>query len=513
MKEIEFSVAPYSNDQVLADWLRNLGYFPQKTTDLTRSKQRFCLLGYHPVEVALQAAMQQGELPEQALAQWVAQVRELLAQFKADRTHTTLINLVDLEHAPEQAAAGLAKRWGVSLEEEPPAKPLPLPSQALSSQPGSQHGFCQLLAKEMVGQSEELPGLLAELDACTLPLAEQAAGSESIAADAAFQQWRAEFTQQQNTAEENRLLLEQLHRLQEKQESTLSREKALARQHEERTQEIITLQRQLDEQAAEGLGQRLAKQEEESHLLLEQLHLVQEELESALGREKTLTQQHEQAAKQHQQAIEQERAKENKQASEAQQLEQKLQTQRQEHEQTAEGLGQRLAEQEEESQLLLEQLHLVQEELERQILQGVEQRRQFEESQAEQQAAKREQVLGLAAALQKSRRSKGRQASKRLQGEYQLIKASGLFDQEWYRQRYPDIANAQIDPLLHYLKDGAGEGRNPGPGFDTTYYLLAYQDVAESGQNPLVHYIRFGRAEQRQPQPNERALPAGGENA
>jgi chromosome segregation ATPase len=80
------------------------------------------------------------------------------------------------------------------------------------------------------------------------------------------------------------------------------------------------------------------------------------------------------------------------------------------------------------------------------------------------------------------------------------VRASGLFDADWYLATYPDVAAAGIDPLAHYLEHGASEGRDPGPGFSSRAYLARYPDVAEAGLNPLVHYLEFGRIEGREPQ-------------
>src|SRR5262249_38967949 len=57
-----------------------------------------------------------------------------------------------------------------------------------------------------------------------------------------------------------------------------------------------------------------------------------------------------------------------------------------------------------------------------------------------------------------------RWAIKRLAG-------SGFFDAAYYREKYPDMARAEIDPLRHYVLHGAAEGRNPHPMFDTRYYI------------------------------------------
>jgi glycosyltransferase involved in cell wall biosynthesis len=170
---------------------------------------------------------------------------------------------------------------------------------------------------------------------------------------------------------------------------------------------------------------------------------------------------------------------------------------------------------------------------------------------------------------------------------------SGLFVKSYYLGRYPDVAAAGIDPALHYVRDGAAEGRtphplfdpgyyaraagirhlpprqwlshfrstgealginphplvdlrrlaagygaarpfpgllrrfardprppcNPHPLFDVRFYLESYADVAESNINPLVHYVSHGMAEGRLPSPLfdayhyasqlSRAIPAG----
>ncbi|UYO73873.1 hypothetical protein M0220_13445 [Halomonas qinghailakensis] len=99
--------------------------------------------------------------------------------------------------------------------------------------------------------------------------------------------------------------------------------------------------------------------------------------------------------------------------------------------------------------------------------------------------------------------------AEQLQQQKKQVANSGLFDAEWYLQAYPDIAEAAIDPIEHYLKMGAYEGRNPSEVFDTSWYLLYYQDVTNSGLNPLVHYIRYGQKENRATRPGALAsLPA-----
>ena len=45
---------------------------------------------------------------------------------------------------------------------------------------------------------------------------------------------------------------------------------------------------------------------------------------------------------------------------------------------------------------------------------------------------------------------------------YREIEKSGLFSADWYLARYPDVASAGIGPLLHFIRYGAAEGRDPG---------------------------------------------------
>jgi glycosyltransferase involved in cell wall biosynthesis len=85
----------------------------------------------------------------------------------------------------------------------------------------------------------------------------------------------------------------------------------------------------------------------------------------------------------------------------------------------------------------------------------------------------------------------------RLVCEMRLIAASGLFDRDWYLAQNPDVATAGVNPLRHYLRHGALEGRDPSPFFNTFYYLEANPDVAAARINPLVHFVKYGAAEGR----------------
>ncbi len=72
-----------------------------------------------------------------------------------------------------------------------------------------------------------------------------------------------------------------------------------------------------------------------------------------------------------------------------------------------------------------------------------------------------------------------------------------VFDADYYRAIYPDIAEAGIDPLDHFLTEGWREGRAPSRTFSVPDYLEFNPDVAALGINPFLHYVIAGRSEGR----------------
>jgi hypothetical protein len=77
-----------------------------------------------------------------------------------------------------------------------------------------------------------------------------------------------------------------------------------------------------------------------------------------------------------------------------------------------------------------------------------------------------------------------------------------LFDAEWYLRENPDVAQAKRDPLAHYLRQGASEGRAPHPLFDPKFYLTTYPEAAiGGGANALQHYLTQGWKKGYKPNP------------
>ena len=86
---------------------------------------------------------------------------------------------------------------------------------------------------------------------------------------------------------------------------------------------------------------------------------------------------------------------------------------------------------------------------------------------------------------------------RRIEAEVEAIRASDLFDVDYYLATYPDIQPPPKDPIRHYCERGWREGRDPSEEFDTRYYLEAYGDIKNADTNPLWHYALYGRDEGR----------------
>lgn len=91
----------------------------------------------------------------------------------------------------------------------------------------------------------------------------------------------------------------------------------------------------------------------------------------------------------------------------------------------------------------------------------------------------------------------GAQPSMQENQEFQEFQSVIYFDGGWYLDMYPDVREAGIDPLEHFLNHGSQEGRSPNALFDSQAYLRANPDVVEFERGPFIHYICFGFQEKR----------------
>lgn len=79
------------------------------------------------------------------------------------------------------------------------------------------------------------------------------------------------------------------------------------------------------------------------------------------------------------------------------------------------------------------------------------------------------------------------------------------FDVSWYLARYPEVAELNIDPVLHYVMTGAESGYDPHPEFSTSRYLDLHEDVRQVGMHPFLHWLQHGRPEGRRGGPGRNA--------
>lgn len=447
-----------------------------------------------------------GKTTEQALEQWQTLAEQVLALFRRHRRQLALLGM-----GPGEAltvAGKLPEEWleattqaGTTLQRLPQPAPL----------------YC-LAAAQLVAQDASLQKLLAYLTASSLACSAPKEGATGTVQAA----------------------LESLHTLEKSAEQT-----AEQREKEKRLREEAECKREAVEQANTQLSQKLQNRLEENALLLQQLHSVQEALEEALLQRKdneAALAQAEQKRDTHASALEKEKqhhkaaAKALKNAEQkvtelqknAQQLLQQLkqaetnsakaqetarnvvkemsarkdaETARAQAEKQLQTLTQTLDSTREENELLLAQLHTVQETLESNYLMAQADNVQTQQETQQQIHELKSVITWLrahayrhaAAAYRDSRSYK-----KTLPRLLLLLEQSELFDADWYRAQYADVAESNMNPAEHFIKFGAMEGRNPSPLFNTEFYLEKHPDVAASGQHPLLHYLRDGFKEQRE---------------
>jgi SAM-dependent methyltransferase len=82
-----------------------------------------------------------------------------------------------------------------------------------------------------------------------------------------------------------------------------------------------------------------------------------------------------------------------------------------------------------------------------------------------------------------------------------VIAGSGLFDPAYYLANNPDVARLGLDPLLHFIRFGAAEGRRPHALFDPSWYRRQHAAVVPPGVNPLAHFLECGAADGLDPHP------------
>ena len=84
-----------------------------------------------------------------------------------------------------------------------------------------------------------------------------------------------------------------------------------------------------------------------------------------------------------------------------------------------------------------------------------------------------------------------------LYGEAEGRRPIAYFDPNWYRDAYGIPIGTLC--LAHFLEHRTGGSFSPIPEFDAAYYVARYPDVAEAGMDPFEHYLVRGASEDREP--------------
>jgi len=90
-----------------------------------------------------------------------------------------------------------------------------------------------------------------------------------------------------------------------------------------------------------------------------------------------------------------------------------------------------------------------------------------------------------------------------------------IFDTRWYRNEYGPLIGADINPLADYLRNSASGARRPSRWLDPVWYRSHYLPTS-SDVDPMVHYLEDGAARGLDPSPDfatrdfEKRYPAEG---
>ncbi|WP_298327842.1 glycosyltransferase [Asticcacaulis sp.] len=76
------------------------------------------------------------------------------------------------------------------------------------------------------------------------------------------------------------------------------------------------------------------------------------------------------------------------------------------------------------------------------------------------------------------------------------------FDSDFYLRQNPFDSSEPEDPIRHFAMHGVKNQLDPEPFFDTAFYLAAHADVAQAGINPYVHFLSHGYIEGRRFEPS-----------
>jgi hypothetical protein len=98
--------------------------------------------------------------------------------------------------------------------------------------------------------------------------------------------------------------------------------------------------------------------------------------------------------------------------------------------------------------------------------------------------------------------------------DVELVRASGLFDAEFYLTQTPILALGSTDPVVHFCRVGWRLLMRPRSDFDVWWYWSNHLDPRHEVINPFVHYLAVGGAAgltgrpEEQPEARTAVLPS-----
>ena len=510
----------YIDNKALIENLNQIGINVVQTFDLnTWQRERTAdisntlLLVYLTPEMTALGAINQDQSPEDALHNWKVAANNLITCFKLNRKKTTVVNWADLVISPTVVLNQLAQLSNTELAT--PSKPISL----AESSPKKDHAL-ELLAHFLVLKDPSLQKTFTKLHACTLPVISETTDEFDLNAFISWNQQSKEqhaslsakqtaLTKELNqlkkdqseSTKENQLLLEQLHQVQESLEESLNQLKnekientklksvnatiegqfnALQKTYTQLSDERNTLQNELTKKSNEfdKLNHEFSSVSEENALLLEQLHLVQEALEEHLVTSEKQTDEYQNRIHSLHAVIDGKDTELDNLKTETQALHKQLTHERNVRHQNIQ------------QQQYTERTT---------TLQLATANKKIKDLEAQLSRITQNRVVRLTKPLSGLHKKEFRARQVELKSQIKEIELSGLFNADWYLDKYEDVKNANLEPIEHYLLSGTYEGRDPSEAFNTLWYLHNYPDVSESGLNPLIHYIRFGKEEERSP--------------
>ncbi|MGP5191820.1 hypothetical protein [Vreelandella alkaliphila] len=508
--------------------------------------ERQVMIAWPQPSAWLAARLASGAVAEEALNDWLAQAKRLLALFRSARRQITLVG-----YSPGRTSKLIDA-------------PLDLPTTATGK------AIYQLAAAYLCGHAQPLQDTYAYLLASSQesPVEE---GQEATIAQAALNEYHA-LQAASEKGQRDRQALQEADATREQQQQAIARlkgelsgardEQALVLQQlqdvqqtvAERANELQVLREQADiakqqaqrlqeeqlqalQKENQALKQALETEQKEQAVTVQALQNVQLEAAGIFDTlqqvKATQTQREEQ--KSAQQALTAAQKENTQLLSTLQQAQQAYETLNQEYQALAERKESQVAEQQRLVNAQQKNIDSVVTKLERRAAEVQKIQQQLEKSTQDtahfrQQLEKRQKELNILRAdtqrhishleslVQWLRVHAQRHAAvayrdsrsykKELPKQLAMLEATPFFDADWYLAQYPDVAKSGIKPAEHFIKFGAIDGRHPSSQFSTDFYLTHYKDVAASGQHPLLHYLRHGIAEQRKTQPPQHHLPA-----